>query len=197
MSTQFESIYNEFDKRLRNFILNRVSDTSIAEDILQEVYIKIHNRIDRLHDTDKLQSWIYQVARNTITDHYRRHKPVVELSDELSLSKQEDADAASSLAASLRVMIDCLKEKYQEALLLTEYKDLTQQELANQLGISLSGAKSRVQRAREHLKNILLDCCHFEFDRLGKIIDYHPRCDACASDNYLKDCTSNEEPITD
>lgn len=197
MSTQFESIYNEFDTRLRNFILHRVSDTSITEDILQEVYIKIHNRIDSLRDTDKLQSWIYQIARNTITDHYRRHRPAVELPDELSLPEQEDADAASELAPSLRVMIDCLKEKYQEALLLTEYQDLTQQELANQLGISLSGAKSRVQRAREHLKNILLDCCHFEFDRLGKIIDYHPRCEACASDNYLKDCTSNEETIID
>lgn len=196
MSTQFESIYNEFDTRLRNFILHRVSDTATAEDILQEVYIKIHNQIDSLRDMEKLQSWIYQIARNTITDHYRRHKPTVELPDELSLPEQEDVGAASELAPSLRMMIDCLKEKYQEALLLTEYQDLTQQKLANQLGISLSGAKSRVQRAREHLKNILLDCCHFEFDRLGKIIDYHPRCEACAKGNYLKDCTSHEQPIT-
>jgi len=195
MTAQFESIYNEFDKRLQAFILQRVSDTDSAEDILQEVYIKIHDRIDSLRDTDKLQGWIYQITRNAIIDHYRRRKPDVELPDELSLPEQEEADTAGQLTPSLRMMIGCLKEKYREALLLTEYQGLTQQELADQLGISLSGAKSRVQRAREQLKNTLLDCCHFEFDRFGKIINYHPRCEACASDDYLRDCASDEEAL--
>ena len=51
--------------------------------------------------------------------------------------------------------------------------------LAERLGLSLSGAKSRVQRAREKLKQQLLECCHFELDRRGHIIDYQPRCQCC------------------
>ena len=80
-------------------------------------------------------------------------------------------------------MIQELPAKYQEALRLTEFEGLTQNALAQRLGLSLPGAKSRVQRAKEQLKEILLQCCHFEFDRLGKIIDYRPNCDCCSSQN--------------
>jgi len=74
-----------------------------------------------------------------------------------------------------------ISRDYREALILTEYQGLTQKELGEKLGISFSGAKSRVQRAREKLKTMLLDCCHFEIDRLGRVIDYQPRCDCCST----------------
>jgi RNA polymerase sigma-70 factor (ECF subfamily) len=76
-------------------------------------------------------------------------------------------------------MVDRLPEPYREAIILTEYEGRTQKELAEYLGISLSGAKSRVQRAREKLKIMLLECCYFEFDRRGKVIDYHSRSEPC------------------
>jgi RNA polymerase sigma-70 factor (ECF subfamily) len=76
-------------------------------------------------------------------------------------------------------MIAGLPEHYRQALLLTEYQGLTQEQLAERLGISLSGAKSRVQRAREKLRDMLLRCCHFEFDRRGRIVDYYQRCCCC------------------
>jgi RNA polymerase sigma-70 factor (ECF subfamily) len=87
----------------------------------------------------------------------------------------------AELAPSVAAMVNALPEPYREALYLTEYQGLSQRELAARLGISLSGAKSRVQRAREKLKQLLLDCCHFEFDRLGRIIDYQPRCTCCST----------------
>jgi RNA polymerase sigma-70 factor, ECF subfamily len=90
------------------------------------------------------------------------------------------------LIPSVKAMVDSLPDTYREALILTEYEGLTQRELAERLGLSLSGAKSRVQRAREKLKAMLLDCCHFEFDRLGKIIDYQPNCTCCT--NQECDC---------
>jgi RNA polymerase sigma-70 factor, ECF subfamily len=80
-------------------------------------------------------------------------------------------------------------DEYRQALLLTEYKGLTQRELAERLGLSFSGAKSRVQRAREKLKAMLLDCCHFEFDRLGKVIDYQPKCACCRDRECGSGCT--------
>ena len=77
-------------------------------------------------------------------------------------------------------MIELLPEDYREAILLTEYHGLTQQQMAERLGISLPAAKSRVQRGKKLLRELLLACCHFQFDRQGKVIDYYPRCQCCA-----------------
>jgi RNA polymerase sigma-70 factor (ECF subfamily) len=105
----------------------------------------------------------------------------------VALEEDADRDVAQELIPNVRVFIGRLPEVYRQAILLTEYEGLTQRELAERLGISLSGAKSRVQRAREKLKRMLLDCCHFEFDRLGRIIDYQPRCQCCADGNCGSD----------
>jgi RNA polymerase sigma-70 factor (ECF subfamily) len=91
-------------------------------------------------------------------------------------------------------MVTALPGPYREALLLTEYAGLTQQELAVRAGISLSGAKSRVQRGRERLKQLLLDCCHVELDRRGGIIDYRPNCAGCSCDDCGPGCGPNCAP---
>jgi len=178
-----EKIWEEFHPRIKQFILKRIPDEHNAEDILQEVFLKIHARIDTLRDEEKLQSWMYQIARNVIADYYRQHKATVALSEALLLPEEPvvDDDVVKDLLPGVRRMVDSLPDEYRQALLLTEYEGLTQRELAERLGLSLSGAKSRVQRAREKLKAMLLDCCHFEFDRLGKIIDYQPRCACCTN----------------
>lgn len=178
-----EEIWEEFHPRIKQFILKRIPDEHNAEDILQEVFLKIHARIDTLRDEEKLQSWMYQIARNVIADYYRQHKATVALSEALLLPDEPvvDDDVVKDLLPGVRTMVTSLPDEYRQALLLTEYEGLTQRELAERLGLSLSGAKSRVQRAREKLKAMLLDCCHFEFDRLGKIIDYQPRCACCTN----------------
>jgi RNA polymerase sigma-70 factor (ECF subfamily) len=88
-------------------------------------------------------------------------------------------DPEAILALSLRELIDELPEPYRQALILTEYQGLSQKQLAGQAGISLSGAKSRVQRAHDRLRDMLLSCCHFELDRRGHIVDYYERCCCC------------------
>jgi len=178
-----EKIWEEFHPRIKQFILKRIPDEYNAEDILQEVFLKIHARIDTLRDEEKLQGWMYQIARNVIADYYRQHKATVALSEALLLPEEPvvDDDVVKDLLPGVRTMVNSLPDEYRQALLLTEYEGLTQRELAERLGLSLSGAKSRVQRAREKLKAMLLDCCHFEFDRLGKIIDYQPRCACCTN----------------
>ena len=76
-------------------------------------------------------------------------------------------------------MIAALPDPYREALILSEYQGLSQKDVADRLGISLSGAKSRVQRARRQLREMFLACCHFEMDRRGRILDYYARCPEC------------------
>lgn len=194
MNSNLESIYTEFHSKLRNFIAGRVSDPDAAEDILQDVYLKIHSKIDGLRAEDRLESWIYQITRNAIIDYYRRTRPQDELSESLASPPDDEPDAVSQLASSVKGMLSCIPEKYREALELTELQGLSQVELATRLDLTVSGAKSRVQRARERLKEAFLDCCHFEFDRLGRVVDYHPKCEKCADPNYLNfsDDTHNE-----
>jgi RNA polymerase sigma-70 factor, ECF subfamily len=182
MVASLETIYNDFHTKLYRFIAGRVPDGDIAEDILQDVYLKIHTHIDGLRETDRLESWIYQITRNAIIDHYRRARPQEELSESLASPLENEPEAVSELASSVRGMLDCLPDAYRQALELTELQGLSQVELATRLNISVSGAKSRVQRGREKLKEAFLDCCHFEFDRLGKVMDYRPKCDHCAGD---------------
>jgi RNA polymerase sigma-70 factor, ECF subfamily len=76
------------------------------------------------------------------------------------------------ISPCLRPMLNYLPEKYREAVRFADLEGMTQIELANRLGLSLSGAKSRVQRGREQLKALLMECCQFEFDCRGKVIDY-------------------------
>lgn len=183
MKPDIETVYHDFASQLDRFISRRVSDPDTAADILQDVFVRIHDRIDTLQDESKLQGWIYQIARNAIVDYYRQRKHTVELPDALSYVDEAEieTDASQELLPSIRGMLACLPEKYRQALLLTEYQGLTQEQAAARLGLSLSGAKSRVQRAREQLREMLLDCCHFEFDRFGKVIDYHPNLSCCTS----------------
>ncbi len=183
-----ESIYADFHTRLRRFIVGRVPDADTADDILQDVYLRIHAHIGDLRDSRRLESWIYQITRNAISDFYRRSRPQEELSELLAAPEPDSASAMQDLAHSVGALLDCLPDTYRQALTLTDIEGLTQVELARRLGLSVSGAKSRVQRAREKLRAAFLDCCHFEFDRLGMVVDYHPKCDQCAAADACGGC---------
>jgi RNA polymerase sigma-70 factor, ECF subfamily len=173
-------IWEEFSDSLRAFIHGRVNDPEDAEDILQDVFLKIHNRIDTLQDQQRLVSWLYQITRNTIIDYYRKQRPWLDL-PEMLVEEPKDLEESPGehLAGSLRSFMTCLPAKYHRALVMTELEGFSQAQLAEQLGLSLSGAKSQVQRGRALLRQALLDCCHFEFDRRGGIKDYIPRKDCC------------------
>ncbi len=174
MPVAMQEIYDRFDADLRAFVRARVGDPDDAEDVLQDVYLKIHSRIDTVRDEEKVGAWVYRIARNAITDHYRARKPTQELVDVPSEPPDPTGEELERrLSRAVRDMLDGLPPDHREALRLTEYEDLTQRELAERLGISVSGAKSRVQRARARLKAMLLDCCHFELDRRGRVTNYY------------------------
>jgi RNA polymerase sigma-70 factor (ECF subfamily) len=170
-----EGVWAEFADRLGRFIRARVADPATAEDILQDVFVRIQRRLDHLRAPAKLQGWLYLIARNAIIDHYRTTRKTSELPESLLAEPPTDSAEACELKDALRQMIEGLPDAYREAIMLTEFEGLTQKELADRLGISLSGVKSRVQRARGQLKQMLLGCCQFEFDRRGGIIDCRPR----------------------
>jgi len=185
MTIASEQLWETFSGPLHQFIQRRVPDPHSAEDILQDVFLKIHTRIDTLRTPDRLTSWIYQITRNAIADYYRVQRPTAELPEALpAVDNVADDDVVRELSPCVAAMVAALPEAYREALRLTEYQGLSQKELSERLGISFSGAKSRVQRARAKVKEQLLDCCHFQFDRVGRIIDYQSRRACCASEEH-------------
>ena len=152
----------------------------MADDILQEVFIKIHSRIDSLKEGTKLENRLFQITRNTIIDHYRSKKPDEALPEWIAQPLPDDEEIIrGELSVCLDPMIKELPDKYREAIRLSEIERKTQKEVAELEGISLSGAKSRVQRGRSLLKTILHECCEIEVNQKNQLIDYQKRSKDC------------------
>ena len=173
MNPDLETIWSEFHPRLKRFVLSRISDESAADDILQNVFTKIHSHIDSLKDPANIEGWVFRITRNAIIDHYRTRKIEEALPQNISISEKmpEKIDAKTGYD-SIKAIIKTLPHPYAQALLLTEFEGLTQKELSKKLNISVSGAKSRVQRARRMLKAKLAECCNIRYDSHGTIVDY-------------------------
>lgn len=172
-----ERLLGELRGDLRKFIARRIQNQADVDDVLQEVLVKIHRSADRLTDGNNLFAWVYAIARNAVVDHYRKHRPTLSLDADVRNpsdlpEETPEADALSEIADCLRPFLGHLPEKYRDALVLTDLDGMTQVDLARRLGLSLSGAKSRVQRAREHLKGMLLECCRLEFNARGRVVGY-------------------------
>src|SRR5690349_15327441 len=138
-----ERAWEEFHTPLQQFIQRRVSDEDTAEDILQDVFLKIHQHMSALKDVRKLEGWIYQITRHAIIDAYRSRRPEItlEAAEVLDLPEElPDDDVVSELLPCVRAMVRNLPELDRQALVLTEYQGLTQKELAERLGLSFSGA---------------------------------------------------------
>jgi RNA polymerase sigma-70 factor (ECF subfamily) len=170
--------WTEIGDRVRGFVRRRVNDPHAADDIAQDVLLKVQEHVGTLAAEDKLPAWIVSVGRNAIVDYYRAravrdHAHVADV-DPIAASADADGDAAAAreLSPCVMRMVEQLPEPYREALKLADFEGLGQQEIADRAGLSLSGAKSRIQRARQQLREMLLDCCHVERDRRGNVIDY-------------------------
>lgn len=174
-------VWETFHAQLRAFIGARVGDSADADDILQNVFVKIHTHIHTLRKQDRLATWVYQITRNAIIDSYRARHPHQSMPAELGAwDAPQESDPAAQIGKYLRILVNGLAQKYRTAIILAEYNGLTSEELGRRLGLSVSGAKSRLQRARSQLRKQLLDCCRFEFDHAGNLLDYEPNPNCCA-----------------
>lgn len=154
-------IWNQFSDRIFGFILSKVNDEEVAKDILQEVFIKIHTKIDTLNERDSLSSWLFTVTRNTIYDYYRQKK-VRRKEQKLLVNNThlfEDEDINHLCETCLHIFIEQLPKDYKEAILATDLGELSQKEFASKIGVSYSGLKSRVQRGRAKLNEYFKACC--------------------------------------
>jgi RNA polymerase sigma-70 factor (ECF subfamily) len=180
--------WGELRTRLRAFVARRVGDQPAThEDLVQDILVRLHRGLPKLRQTDRLDAFAYQIARNAIADHHRRgrREDPVAPEDLDNAAPASDADGEDSgegrtqLANCLRPLVDRLDDDYREALLLTDLGDLSQAEAARRLGISAPGMRSRVQRGRAQVEEALGRCCQVELDAASQI-DAVDRVGPCA-----------------
>ncbi|MFZ6012499.1 MAG: RNA polymerase sigma factor SigZ [Bacteroidota bacterium] len=189
---EIAGIYQQFHSTLLSYIQSKVKTKEDAEDIVQNVFIKISVNISKLGEKEKLQSWIYAITRNAIIDYYRANanKRSVAIDENLeeSLAEEKRADDTKGLEQCLSGMITLLPEEYRNIIVDSEIKGIKQKDLAEKYAMAYPSMRSRVQRGREKLKQLLHNCCHIETDTLGNILDAHNRkdcngpCNSCATE---------------
>ena len=178
------SLWSAFRERLRRYIAGRVSPAS-REDVVGDIMLKLVQHRDQLAVTRDPFAWITRVAANAVADHHRRRaseqRAMAAFASEASLldetveAASSTPSAADSLAACVLPFIECLPPAYRDALKLVEIDGLSQKAAAARLGLSVSGMKSRIQRARRQLKDAILRCCAVELDRRGGVMAYEKR----------------------
>lgn len=193
------TVWEEFAAPLRTFVARRAPRGVDVDDLVQDIFVRIQEQLPNLRDADRIDAWIFQIARNVVADAFRSRGR----RDALAARTAREADAPpadgddraaeASLASCLASMIARLAEPYREAIELTELRGMTQIAAAGRAGISISGMKSRVQRGREQLKRVIHDSCRVELDVRGGVIECDPRLrpSPCSSDSM--DMTNKTE----
>ena len=175
------TLWNDFAPPLRAFLARRVPAGIDADDLLQEVFVRVLRHLNTLRATERPEAWLFQIARNALRDSLRARQRRDGRTDTLEIDVPDDSDAASmrasevELAPCLTSMIGRLPEPYRSAIELTSIRGLTQADAAREAGVSLSGMKSRVQRGREQLRQMLVRCCEIQVDVRGGVSDFHLR----------------------
>jgi RNA polymerase sigma-70 factor, ECF subfamily len=166
--------WHEHEAELRGWLRHRLGNFVDAEDVLQDVFLKAMRQGERFCAIANARAWLYEVARNALADRLRLARNTVELPEDLS-ADVEGAAAIDSLAACLPRVFSELSPEDREAITLCDLEGLPQEEYARRKGLSLPGAKSRVQRARKRLRAQLTQVCQVCLDAAGQVSDFVPR----------------------
>lgn len=164
-------MWRDFHQQLLNYIVKQVGAKDIAEDILQEVFIKVHQRIEQVEDKEKLLSWLYTICRNTVYDYFRKNNVRQNMNqqiilDDLTTDEQIHSNH-NSLNKCLGLLINELDGKYRQILEDSELNGYKQSVIAEKNQLTLSATKSRIGRGKSKLKAKLKNCCEFDFSEHG------------------------------
>ncbi len=183
-----DELWHRLAHGLRRFLQSQLGDPELAEDVLQEVFLTLHTHRERLPEIERIDAWLFRVARNAAIDQLRRRRPIhaldeagplVDTAVEAPDGSMDGPDPARMIGAWLGSRIQSLPPRYREVLELTELGGLSQRAVAAQLGMSHSTVKSRVQRGRDLLHADLLRCCEVELDARRHVTGFRPRRDPC------------------
>jgi len=179
MKENIGEIYERFRKPLLYFILKNISNKDIAEDLLHEVFIKAYEKFDTLEDTQKIQSWLYKITSNTITDYFRKKQFTSTEHADLFFEEEVEETVLNELSCCLSTVLDELPSNQKDILEAVYFKEMSLVEYSNTNNINLSTVKSNSKRAKEKLKKVFDDCCSFQKNNQKQIVDYKHKDDKC------------------
>jgi RNA polymerase sigma-70 factor (ECF subfamily) len=181
VSQPAEEMWREMLPQLRKFVRRRIAEPNRADDLVAEILLRIHQNLASLDDRERLPHWVFRIARNAIIDEYRRagrsREQLVQVlpeSPDQALTNDEEPGVLQELSGCLRPLLAGLPVEQRVAVEMIDLDGISQADAANRAGVSLSGMKSRVQRGRRRLAELLGQCCALTLDGRGLPMDYEP-----------------------
>jgi len=169
---KIEDIWLEYRATLKRFLHAKVSNEADVEDLLQDILIKTYNNLDAVKTQKSVKSWLFQIANNTIIDYYRKQGRARSATNEDLLPHEGPPESKVDLSNCISPFINALPDEHASLLTAIDLNNQSQKQYGEQLGVSYSTLKSRVQKSRGLLKKVFDDCCHFKIDKIGNVYDY-------------------------
>lgn len=170
--------YQALHSSLLGWLIAKVDDRSIAEDLLHDVFRKALVASDQKSPPENINAWLFTITRNTVIDYYRSKRLMLELPEDLQ-SDDGQYNAHQQLSVCLLPMVKQLPAIYRDVLIAVDFEGGTQQAVADEEGVSLSAIKSWVSRGRQLLRKSLVACCHIETSGSGNIDDFYQKSPSC------------------
>ena len=169
-------IHDLYYHRVRKFILASVKNESVADDLVQETFIKIQENLDSVRDPEKISSWIFRIAYHLCQDHFRTSKKASSHEDthdglvnfqETPVQKKLEQ---SEMSQCVQDQLNLLPDSQRSVIIFADVMDFSHQEIADILGLTVENVKVRLHRARKKLKAILEKECTFEVDERSVLV---------------------------
>jgi RNA polymerase sigma-70 factor (ECF subfamily) len=165
----YQKIYDLFARKVLNFIYRMVNSVDEAEDLTQETFIAVYQKLESLKDNSKFEPWLFRIARNFVYQKYRTRAPATVSVDALDDDGQpvtqlidarknpDEAFQAQELENVVQDVINSLPEKYREVFVLSAIRRLSYLEIAEIVGRSLPSVKTDIHRARLEVRKLVKD----------------------------------------
>jgi len=185
-----DKIWSQFGQQLKSFIKSRVGDAHIADDLTQELLIKSYKNLSSLKEHDRIDAWLFSIARNVINDYYRKkatnkeslYTEMNNIADSL-IDDSPHNQTREALSHCVKPFIEQLPSKYRQTITSVDLEGISQKAVADKLGVSHSTIKSQTQRGRAQLNKLFKQCCDFEIDARGNVMNYEPKSEQCKCDH--------------
>ncbi|WP_158966600.1 sigma-70 family RNA polymerase sigma factor [Paraglaciecola sp. L3A3] len=161
----------DHESELRAFLRKRVSNVIVAEDLLQEVILRLVQQGHKFCSISQPRAWLFRVTRNVLVDYNRQQKQTVELSSDIC-QPEHDFDSITLLSECVSRNLARLPESDKDIVECCDLSNNTVKNYAQTQGISLPAAKARLLRVRQRLRDAIEQHCHVQFDENGKVCGY-------------------------
>lgn len=167
----FMAVYDQYHERIKRFIRSLIKDDFASDDLIQETFLKVQNKLDTVREPEKMNSWVHRIAYNLCQDYFKSKKkeplnpgilnkppePLIRESFDFKLEQRQ-------MGSCVRQQVDLLPEPLRSVLIMYDILEFSHQEISEILNITEENSKVRLHRARKNLKKILEEKCSFEMD---------------------------------